>query len=214
MKNKKTIILVIAQMLALCFMMVGCGNKTTPEEYAKIFWDFKLKQDTTNVSKLGFTEEESQEIIDNAKKAEKEDLKSMLSEITEADFLDSQIDQIYEKYIEALSKNEVTVERVSKSKDTSEVKIITTYIDITTMIFDSKNKTYEDVNEMRLKTDEGIQYNIASIFTKYFTEELEKVEISSEKAEKSFKFVLKDGGCWIPEDSQEFMVSIGEMSTK
>ncbi|NMF03601.1 hypothetical protein [Clostridium beijerinckii] len=44
--------------MMVTIMLVGCGTKATPEESTKIFLDLLLKDDKTNMDKIGMKEED------------------------------------------------------------------------------------------------------------------------------------------------------------
>nr|WP_242964496.1 hypothetical protein [Clostridium beijerinckii] len=44
--------------MMVTIMLVCCGTKATPEESAKIFLDLLLKDDKTNMDKIGMKEED------------------------------------------------------------------------------------------------------------------------------------------------------------
>lgn len=146
MKNLKKIFVVLLVTMMASTMLISCGGpKTSPEESTKIFLDVVLKDDKTNMDKIGINEEDYTTF-----KKEKEDgfMKGF-----EGTGLDSSIltDEIKTKFKNDILKGLATlsyeVAPVSEEKDTANVDVKIKAFDMEKISTDAQNKIIKEVTD-------------------------------------------------------------------
>lgn len=155
MKNLKKFFSVILISMMVATMLISCGSpKTSPEESVKIFLDVVLKDDKTNMDKIGIDEEDY-----NKFKKEKED--EMMKGF-EGSGLDSSIltDEIKTNLKNDILKGFTTlsyeVTPISTEKDTAKVEVKIKSFDMEKISTESQNKIIEKVTANPSMTEKEV----------------------------------------------------------
>lgn len=194
MRNLKKVFVVFLVTMMASTMLVSCGSpKTSPEESVKIFLNVVLKDDKTNMDKIGLNEEDY-----NKFKKEKED--SMLKGI-EGSGVDSSIltDEIKTNLKNDILKGFTTlsyeVTPVSSDKNTSSVEVKIKVIDMEKVSEDTQNKIIAEVTANPKMTEKEIYKETfkimgASIAAGTVKQDLQTVTIT----------LTNKDNVWIPND--------------
>ena len=116
MKNLKKNLIVMLVAIMATTMLISCGGpKTSPEENAKIFLDIVLKDDKTNMEKIGVKEED----YTTYKKIQEDTLMGELktSGIDSSILTDEIISNLKDNILKGMSKLEYEVIPVSTDKE-------------------------------------------------------------------------------------------------
>jgi len=155
MRNLKKVFVVFLVTMMASTMLVSCGGpKTSPEESAKIFLDVVLKDDKSNMDKIGLKEEN----YTNFKK-EKED--SIMNGF-EALGVDSSIltDEIKTNYkndiLKGIASISYEVAPVSSDKNTASVQVKIKVIDMAKISADCQAKIIEEVTTNPTMTEKEV----------------------------------------------------------
>lgn len=196
MKNLKKFFAVILVTMMSATMLISCGEpKTSPEESAKVFLDVVLKDDKTNMSKIGMEEEDYTKF-----KKEKED--AMMKSF-ESSGLDSSIltDEIKTKFKNDIIKGFTTltyeVAPVSTDKDTAKVDVKIKYFDMEKISTDTQNKIIKEATDNPNMTEK-------EIYTESFKFIGEGIAAGTVKQDlKTVTMTLSktDNNVWLPNDA-------------
>lgn len=211
MRNKKFTALLLASLLSLSLVFLGCGKKVTAQECAQVLWDINVKFDTSNVSKLNAKEEDVQALLEKSKKEEKVNLKNTYT-AAGLTVTDEQIDQIYTGVVNAVGKTNVKVEEVSNDGQTADIKYITTYVDEGKLDKKASEEAFAMVQALNLTSQKEALEKLSEVYMANLLNELKNVSISGETKEKVYKFVKKDK-IWLPEDQEKFAEDITKLVT-
>lgn len=191
MKKIKRISTILLAVMMVTIMLVGCGTKATPEESAKIFLDLLLKDDKTNMDKIGMKEEDYTEFRSSFDDGMMMALGN--SGLDESILTDDIKNSFKKDIITGLTKVEYEVVSASTDKDTSKVQV-------KIKGFDMKKITENGQSEIMKKVTENPSMTEQQIYTEAFKliggsmasgilkEEPQTVTIT----------LTKKGGAWLP----------------
>jgi 5-bromo-4-chloroindolyl phosphate hydrolysis protein len=170
MKKLKKMSIAIA-LLMVTFAVTSCSKektitpKATPEETAKIYLDMSLKNDKSNIDKIGLSDEEYEKI----KNELDEELVKQLSEVnTEGAKISEEIQSSFRKEIFAgLSKVEYEVLPKSLEEDNARVEIKIKGFDMNKIIADSTEKVKGEYSANPAMTDEELMNSFIKAYGSY-----------------------------------------------
>lgn len=155
MKNLKRVFVAILVTIMATTMLVACGSpKTSPEESTKIFLNVLLKNDKTNMDKIGLKEND----YTNFRKEFEDGMTQGFS----SSGLDEKIltDEIKNNFkndiLKGLTKLEYQVTLVSKEKKTAKVEVKIKGFDLKKISTDSATKLKEEYSANPTMTQEEI----------------------------------------------------------
>ena len=212
MKNKKSIILTLITILLFSFVVIGCGEKVSPKESAQILWDVKINGDVSGIEKLGGKDDDGQKLLDASKKAEMQLLKTNMT-ASGLKVSDEQLESIYSAILEACNKNSVTIEEVSKSGDSAEVKIKCTYIDEVAIDEKAADDAVNAVQNLGITNESELLKKGTELYIDNLINGLKNAEVSSDTVEKTFAFKKDGNGYWMPDSPSDYITNIAKMAT-
>jgi len=203
MKNFKKILVVMMISLMTISMLVSCGTKATPEESAKIFLDVLLKDDKTNMDKIGLKEEDYTKF-----KKEKEDelMKGFSSAGVDESILTDEIKTtLKDNIFKGLLSLKYEVTPVSTEKDTAKVNVKISVFDMDKIVKDGQAKIMEKVIANPSMTEK-------EIYKESFKVIGDAIAAGTVKTEpKTVEITLtKQSNVWLPNDDdiEKIMSSI------
>lgn len=158
-------------------------KKVTPKESAQILWDIKLKGDASGIEKLGGTDQDGKALLDASKKGELQLLKANIT-ASGLKVSDAQVESVYNAIMEACDKNSVTIEETSKSGDTAQVKIKTTYIDETAIDEKAADDALKEIQELEITNQNEMMKKATELYINNLVDGFKNSEISSDTVEK------------------------------
>lgn len=212
MKKRKSIILTLVTLILFCLTIMGCGDKVTPKESAQILWNARLKQDISNIEKLGDIGKEWQEALEVSKKAEIQLLKTNI-EASGVKYTDEQLELVYDVMMEACAKNIVTIEETAKEKDSAEVNVKCTYIDEAAINKKAVDNAIKSLQSLGITKQNELVKKATELYMENLIYEFKNAEVSSETVEQTFKFKKDENGYWMPELTTDYIVAISKMAT-
>ncbi|WP_459477061.1 hypothetical protein [Clostridium saccharoperbutylacetonicum] len=156
MKNLKKFFAVFLVTVIASTMLISCGGpKVTAEESVKIFLNVLLKNDKTNMDKIGFTEDAYNKLV-----KDKEDKlmksftgdnidKSVITDEVKAKFKDS--------LIKGLANLSYELKQTSADKKVEKFDLKIKIFDMKKIFADAQNKAMQDINSNPDMTKEEIQ---------------------------------------------------------
>lgn len=206
MKNLKKKVILLMTMLLIPALLVACGAKVVPpEESAKILFDYGIKSDESNLSKLGAKQSE----IDTVNKSRKDkSIQQFRLELTSQKLSasDEQLEKIYNAVVEAYKKLNATTEVVSKTDSTAVIKVKSTYFDIVKISEKAGTDAVTPLLNSGLSENE-LKSKFTEAFINNLVEGIKNAEVSTETREKTFNFVLKDK-VWVPENQGQYLTDL------
>lgn len=155
MRKMKKVFAVILVTVMAAAMLVACGGpKTPPEESAKIFLDVILKDDKTNMAKIGINEEEYTKF-----KKEKEDemMKGFEGAGLNSSILTDEIKtNLKNDILKGFTTLSYEVTPVSTEKNTAKVEVKIKSFDMEKITTESQNKIMEKVTANPSMTEKEI----------------------------------------------------------
>lgn len=224
-------------LLLIPAVLIGCGGpKIKADESAKILFNFFVKGDKSDISKIAL----NQSTISKLKKSEKSRFNGQLLNYSFSKgniMVDvDECNRIYVAYKNSLKHITLTSKVVSSDSKTSTVSVKTNYIDLPAIEENAQKDAAAKVKSMGLTNNTnhtdlsaseqndalakiksmGIENTLKEKqeLEKAYIDELEK-DLNAAKPgtatkEKTFKFVLKDNN-WLPEDSSDYVEQIEDM---
>lgn len=196
-------ILVLGALLMSCMIFVGCDKAPTPDESAKMLYEFYVQEDMSNIALLGITEEEANKIIEGGIENFKEDIRGSFKEYElEAD--EAKLSQLIDARTELEKQLEVTTEIVSQEGKKAEIKLSTTYFDEEAI---SNKASLDAVASMETSEITDEKEFLEASLTAYLDNVIlgfQEAEIQPEKVSMTATFV-KEGIYWLPEEEQQFV---------
>lgn len=208
MKNLKKMSVVIA-LLMVTFAVTSCSKektitpKATPEETTKIYLDVLLKNDASNIDKLGLSAEYSEQI---RAKLERE-LVSGVSESNnkEISISEETTNNYVKDFITCLSKIEYEVAPISSEEDNARVQIKVKAFDFKKIGADSINFAKEEYLANQSMTEQ----QLTELLVKKIGSDLANGTLSATPIYIEFYLTLEDD-VWVPlnSDVQNLMETI------
>lgn len=196
-------VLMIALLIPV--MLVGCKPKIGADESAKILADFAIKNNGSEMSKLGDSKSKIYLSMESQKKQFKKGFKDGFEKSSGATLDDEKVDEFYKAYANAMKKVTITANKVSESGETAKVNVKVTYIDLKTIVFAGVDKVL-DLEDSGKDEEELTNEYIDDVI-----KELKDAKPSTKTKEATFNFTIKDN-IWVPEDAHAFSKKILDLS--
>lgn len=198
-------------------LFTGCTEKLSADETANLLYNFYIKEDISEISKLGIEEVKATEIITNSITNFREELSNALKGVALEEEVEVQIDNNKVEEIIDLRRGlekqlKADIEIVTTEKDTITLQINTSYFDEVAIY----NRAQEGLNEKMEKVeitdkDEFIQKCIDT-YTEEIIKAYKEAEISTDTTAMTFLFKKIDG-VWKPENEQQFIDDLTELTS-
>jgi|GEM_PF-822657 len=198
---------ILVIMLLIPAVLSGCKPKIKADQSAKILADFVIKNDGSEMNKLGDSKSSVYSSTENQKKKFKENFKDGFEKSSGMTLDDGKVDKFYKAYINATKKINITTNKISESDKTAKVNVKVTYIDFKKIVFDAMGKTLTS-------TFDNVGNSEEELSNKYFDDVvngLNNAKPSTKTEQKTFDFVIKDH-VWVPKDAHTFFDEISDMS--
>ena len=207
MKKMKNFFALLLVTVMATVMLVGCGEpKATPEESAKIFLDVLLKDDKTNMEKIGMNEDTYTEF---RKTLEDGIMEGFTSTGIDSSILTDEVkDSFKNNILTGLTKLEYEVLSSSTDQDTAKVEVKIKGFDMQKIVGDGQNEIMEKVTTNPSMSE-------AEIYEESFKIIGNAIAAGTVKKEPATITVVltKENNVWLPEgnDIMSLMSSIVEM---
>ena len=129
MKKNRVLSFLLFIVMTFSFLLSGCFDSDAAKKSADAFCSLVFKSESANLDKFGVTESKKEELIETYKSQIKKQLRDNVDRWG-GSVSQKQLDDITEAYLETLSKITFETKQISKSGDTAEVEISTTYFDV------------------------------------------------------------------------------------
>lgn len=192
MKKMKKLLSVVLVLSLAVTMLIGCGGpKTSPEDSAKIFLDVLLKDDKTNMDKIGMTEEDYTKFRSELESGMMEGFAS--TGLDESVITDEVKNQLKSDLLTGLSKLEYEVSTSTTEKDTAKVEVKIKPFDLTKVSTDAQKKLEADFTANPSMT----QADIFKASFKYVGEGIAAGTVKDEAKPVTFT-LTKESNVWLP----------------
>lgn len=196
---------ILAIMILIPAILIGCKPKIQADQSAKILAEFVIKNNSSEMSKLGDSKSSVYLSMESQKDNFKKGFKNGFEKTSGIALEDREVDEFYKAYINAMKKINITTNKVSESDKTAKVNVKVTYIDLKTIIFSGINKVLDLEVSGKSKEEESKEY-IENVI-----KELNNAKPSTKTKEKTFSFIVKDN-IWVPQDERAFSKEILDLS--
>ncbi|WMJ80716.1 DUF5105 domain-containing protein [Clostridium sp. MB40-C1] len=212
MKKVKKSLVILMCLLFIPVILIGCSNKpkVSADETAKILFNFYVKGDKSDLSKISMPKDRIEELS----KFQKD---TIIKEIRNG-FLkegltlkNDQLEQIYKARLEALKKVTATTEKISENDKEAEVKVKATYFDESKVSEKAMTDAVKEVEKLKLTNRQEIISKILDIYVKNLKVEYQNVKPSTDVKEGTYKFIIKEK-VWVPQDVKKFASEIGSFN--
>ncbi|MBN7573146.1 DUF5105 domain-containing protein [Clostridium sp. 2-1] len=180
----------------------------SPKESAEVLWNLVIKEDSSGMEKLGYSKAFGERIIKNINK---NDFKTFKKESGQSgiSLSDDQLQGMITALRSAISKNSVNFEEVSKTDNSAQVKVSSTFIDRDQISKDAVNITTSQALSNGIRDKQ----KLTEAYVANLIDSINKGQISSTTAENTFSFT-KVGNIWLPSDTTNYTESISKMVMK
>ena len=217
----KKIVSTILVFVAMTMLLTGCGRELVKGDVSgKAYYNLVIHGDSTEMTSIGLSEEESKTILDKRKTELVAATKSTFTK-SSLKVSDADIDRIVEAELNLLKKLTGTAEVVSEDGDTQTVKISTNYVDIDEIDNRAATETVTEVTNLQLTSQSEIEAKVVEVYINKLVEYLNQAQISTDSHETSFTFKKELLDCngkvkevYNPEDPQAFGTKVVEISSK
>ncbi len=189
------------------FLTACSTEQNNAAEAVLSIYNLYIKEETSDVLKLGITEEHALHTLSNHNDTL---IKNLQDTMTSAGLTveDATIEEIILARKSALKAMLATCEITSIENEKTTVKLKTSYFDEATL----NQKATEDAIKKAKKSDASSQKKLLELATKYYTQNLIDAYLavtpSEEMKELEINCVLS-GNTWIPEDMTSFGTELG-----
>lgn len=221
MKNfKRTIVLQLLTIIFVCMSFVGCGTEVVKgDKVATGFYNMFVKQDLSEIKEIGMSDEDGQKAIQKYKDEIKRQTKLNFTK-NSLTISDADLDRIINAELDLFKKLDAEITIISEDKESCEVKISTTYADITTLDNNAANDAVNEVLAMNMTSQSEAKSKVLSLYIDKLVASLENAQPSSERNEKTFTFKKQKLDCdgkikdvYTPDDYSSFGEAVGNMVT-
>lgn len=217
----KKIVSTILVLVAMTMLLAGCGRELVKGDVSgKAYYDLVIHGDSTEMTSIGLSEEESKTILDKRKTELVAATKSTFTK-SSLKVSDADINRIVEAELNVLKKLNGTAEVVSEDGDTQTVKISTNYVDIDEIANRASTETVTEVTNLQLTSQSEIEAKVIEVYINKLVEYLNQAQVSTDSHETSFTFNKELVDCngkvkqvYTPEDPQAFGAKVVEISSK
>lgn len=210
MKGKKIITFLLLTVLLFSCLFSGCDTNAAKNS-ADIYCSLIFKSNTENLQKIGVSDSKKDELIKGYEDKIKEQLKKNLL-LTGDSASDEQLNSICEAYKEALSKISYETKQISKSGDTAEIEISTSYLDVKKIDEEAAMEALDETDKMEFSSSKEETNKFNDLYLSKIVEKLKTAEVSSEKSSKTFIF-KKVKKYWAPDDTANFSYKLVRLAT-
>ncbi|MHC1684446.1 MAG: DUF5105 domain-containing protein [Clostridiaceae bacterium] len=205
MRDLRKKLMLLMSILLIPTILVACKSKVSPEESAKILFDYSVKGDSSNLSKLEASESTDDEAIKSKKEQSIKTLKStLLARGVTAN--DAQLEDVYNAMAEALKKTDATTEAVSNADNKAVIKVKSTYFDMNSILTTAGAEAITPLMGSDISKPE-VKAQFSEAFINSLIKELNSAEALTNTREMEFNFTVKDK-VWLPEDEAKFFYSL------
>ena len=221
MKNfKRTIVLQLLTIIFVCMSFVGCGTEVVKgDKVATGFYNMFVKQDLSEIKEIGMSDEDGQKAIQKYKDEIKRQTKLNFTK-NSLTISDADLDRIINAELDLFKKLDAEITIISEDKESCEVKISTTYADITTLDNNAANDAVNEVLAMNMTSQSEAKSKVLSLYIDKLVASLENAQPSNERNEKTFTFKKQKLDCdgkikdvYTPDDYSSFGEAVGNMVT-
>lgn len=205
----KKIISILMVIVLTPAILVGCKPKIDADESAKILSNFIVKNDTSEISKLGDTKSSLYTLTNTQKNKFKKEFKDEMKKTLGLTLDDSTADKLYNSYFKALKRTTITTSKVSEDNETAKINVKANYIDVKKIILNAISTTIDE----SLNSDNNLT-NKDELSKKYINNiitQLDNAKPSSKTKENTFKFVIKDH-VWAPENYHDYVEGVTDLA--
>lgn len=180
----------------------------SPKESAEVLWNLVIKEDSNGMEKLGYSKAFGERIIKNINK---NDFKTFKKESGQSgiSLSDDQLQGMITALRSAISKNSVNFEEVSKTDNSAQVKVSSTFIDRDQISKDAVNITTSQALSNGIRDKQ----KLTEAYVANLIDSINKGQISPTTTENTFSFT-KVGNIWLPSDTTNYTESISKMVMK
>jgi len=204
-KSIKKSIAMLVVLLLIPTVLIGCKPKVEADQSAKILIDFAIKNNSSEMNKLGDSKSDIYLSMEKQKNEFKKGFKDSFEKSSGMTLDDEKVDEFYKAYISAMKKVTITTNKISESGKTAKVNVKVTYIDLKSIVFDGVDKVL-DLEENGKDQGELIDGYIDNVI-----KGLKDAKPSTKTKEATFNFIIKDN-IWVPEDAHAFFKKISDLS--
>ena len=221
-KFKKLIVMITMLALGSGLALTGCGKDEVapPKTAAKAFYDLYVLTDSTEIIKLGLTEDEAKTILDAQRNAVKQATKKNFT-TAGLSIDDAKLNEIVDAQFAALKKLSAEIEEVSVNGDTAEVKITTKYVDIAGADQKACDDAEAQVLALNLTSQSEALKKFAEIYSQNIIDNFKAVDPSTDTKNETYTFKKmtynvggKNKDIWAPQDANAFGASLGKLIIK
>lgn len=196
---------ILAIMLLIPVILIGCKPKVEADQSAKILADFFIKNNSSEINKLGDSKSSVYLSMESQKSQFKKGFKDGFQKSSGMALDDAKVDEFYKAYINAMNKINITTKKISESDKTAKVNVKVTYIDFKTIIFTGVSKVLD------LEGSGKSEQELSKEYIDNVIKELNNAKPSTKTKEKTFDFVVKDNA-WVPQNKSAFSKELLNLS--
>ncbi|MFL0252070.1 DUF5105 domain-containing protein [Clostridium neuense] len=196
---------IVVIMLLIPAMLIGCKPKVAADESAKILADFAIKNNSSEISKLGDTKSDIYLSMEKQKNEFKKGFKESFEKSSGMTIDDEKVDEFYKAYVNAMKKITITTNKISENGKTAKVNVKVTYIDLKSIVFAGVNKMLDLENSGKGESE------LVDDYMDNIVKGLKDAKPSTKTKEATFNFIIKDN-IWIPEDAHGYFKKISDLS--
>lgn len=196
---------ILAIMLLIPLILIGCKPKVEADQSAKILADFFIKNNSSELNKLGDSKSSVYLSMESQKSQFKKGFKDGFQKSSGMALDDAKVDEFYKAYINAMNKINITTKKISESDKTAKVNVKVTYIDFKTIIFTGVSKVLD------LESSGKSEQELSKEYIDNVIKELNNAKPSTKTKEKTFDFVVKDN-VWVPQNKSAFSKELLDLS--
>ncbi|MGL4107281.1 hypothetical protein [Clostridium sp. LP20] len=209
-KINRTLVLGLVMILTTSLFFVGCiGESKQADKVAEAIYDLFILEDSTKIEGIGFSKEEVEK--SNMTKAiymeeSKKELEGEKLIVT-----DEELETLYVVLKERLKKLTVTTEIISEDKETTVVKVKTTFLYLKDAAIEAGEYTLKEAQNVEAISESDYYNKISNIYISKYIDNIKILEPSVAVKEKTFEFekqyVKNEDNTiklWVPKDAKEF----------
>lgn len=231
MKKLKKFITVIGMIvLTAGLTLTGCGEEkkpskekeevktlTTPEVTAEAYFKFSLYGDKSKFQELGLPTTEFDTISKDTFSKIRNDIKNVFAEYAIV-LTDEELEKILSAEINSLKKITPNLE-VSQGKETVDIKITTSYIDVPSAFTQAKEDALKKISTLKFKSETQYKAKFKELFLNNLANSINNAKPSTDTKKQTFTFnkkTFEEGGksstIWAPENFTRFQKDINALA--
>ena len=206
MKHSKNSFSFYLFILILLLLSVGCCKQASATDVALSYYDLLIKQDSTQVTSLGMTQETAETILNNIHQTLRTQIKENLLPNNPIAITDEQITSIEDAYFKTLQKLNATATSKKKNKSYI-VTLSSSYIDFNAINQSATDLALKEVDILKYSNQNTYLTDLTTAYISHLLEGYHNATPSQTTHEAEFVFT-KQNGIWLPEDYQTFVNQI------